>query len=537
MMKRYLAAFALLAFILAGCKDNNPTPTPEPEPQPEPEVPVFAAPTNLNVETPDGISAVLTWENASTDYDGVEVQKAGPSGKYKMMGNVPAGVMVFTDKDFTENGKYSYRICTFKGNTYSDYAIVDFTIDGIPEPTPEISVTSISNEPNMLVINYTVTDDLGGSVKNGIVWTTDSTDPSLENGESFEYWKNLRNGAGGIGILLNPTCPVKVRAYAKSITEGTVGYSETIEVNPAQQPAPYNVSYEDITPSELPSEIKVYKAHTTVTGHPLNIWYSIADLSTGNVTLRTICTDSGKQKSSAMAKAQTESPYVFVNGGYFGGNASVSYVLDKGVQKAENESFLARKKSYYVSRGVFGVTSDAKSSVNWRFGRSVSGGPYFYDTPIPQIDGAPELSPSKNFPSPAIDPGYYSAIGGGPVLVKDGKIRINFVMLDDVYLSNFELFPSDIYNRSTRQPRTAIGCTADGKVVLMVVDGRNTGVSEGVILTDLASLMTGVGCVDVMNLDGGGSSVFCVGSDMTVLNRPTDGTERAVVSAVGFAKK
>jgi exopolysaccharide biosynthesis protein len=71
----------------------------------------------------------------------------------------------------------------------------------------------------------------------------------------------------------------------------------------------------------------------------------------------------------------------------------------------------------------------------------------------------------------------------------------------------------------------------------MVVDGRNTGVSEGVILTDLARLMTGVGCVDVMNLDGGGSSVFCVGSDMTVLNRPTDGTERAVVSAVGFAKK
>ena len=537
MMKRLFACFALSAFLLAGCKENIPDPQPKPEPEPEPEVPVFAAPTNLRVETPDGISAILTWDNESTDYDGVEIQKAGPDGKYKMLGNVPAGTKTYTDDAFSENGHYSYRLCTYKGNTYSDYAVVEFTIDGIPEPTPTVSITLVENEPNMIVVRYTITDDLGGSVKNGIVWTTDSTDPTIDSENTFAYWKNLRKDANGIGVLMNPEGPVKIRVYAKSITTGTVGYSETLDITPANQPAPYNVSYEDITPSELPSEIKVYKAHTTVTGHPLNIWYSIADLSTGNVAFRALCVEGSKQKTSVMAKSQTTNPYVFVNGGYFGGSASVSYVMDNGVQKAENESYLARKKSYYVSRGVFGVTSTAESSVCWRFGRAVSGGPYFYDTPIPQIDGAPEMSPSATFPSPAITPGYYNAIGGGPVLVKDGKIRINFLMLDDVYLSNYELFPSDIFNKSTRQPRTAIGSTADGKVVLMVVDGRNTGVSEGVILTDLARLMTGVGCVDVMNLDGGGSSVFCVGQDMTVLNRPTDGSERAVISAVGFAKK
>ena len=75
------------------------------------------------------------------------------------------------------------------------------------------------------------------------------------------------------------------------------------------------------------------------------------------------------------------------------------------------------------------------------------------------------------------------------------------------------------------------------KVVLMVVDGRNTGVSEGVILTDLARLMQGVGCTDVLNLDGGGSSVFCAGQNLTILNRPSsNGAERSVISMVGFAK-
>lgn len=543
MMRRYLAAFALLAFLLAGCKDNNPTPTPDPEPKPEPEVPVFAAPTNLQVETPDGISAILSWENASTDYDGVEVQKAGPSGKYKMKGNVPAGVFTYSDQDFTENGQYSYRICTFKGNTYSDYSTVDFTIDGIPDPAPQVKIDKVEKASNMIVVRYTITEDLGGYNESGVVWTYDSSVPELETSSSFRYWKKRMKGGSGLGIIDNPTGPLTFRVFSRNILSGAIGYSEPVSTEPDQEPSAYNVSYTDITPADVPSEIKVYKASTTVTGRPLNIWYAIADLSTGNVVLRTLC-PSGNAKTSVYAKANVATPYVFTNGGYFYNGASLSYLLDNGVQKADNDSFLSRTNSYYASRGVFGVTSDGKSSVCWRFGRSDFGGPYFYDTPIPQIDGAAQLRPSATFPSTAINPGYYSAIGGGPVLVKDGKMRINFIAEDESlsdkdknYLSNYELFYTDIFNKTTRQPRTAIGRTADGKVVLMVVDGRNSGVSEGVVLTDLARLMTGVGCVDVLNLDGGGSSVFCAGQNLTVLNRPSDGTERSVFTMVGFAKK
>ena len=538
-MKKFISLLLSLSLLIWGCK---PTPTPEPQPQPQPQPQpepekVLVAPSNLHVEVLSGIEANLTWDNASNDYDGVALEKAAPKGKFKPVANIPAGTFSYHDTDFTENGEYIYRLCSFKGNTFSDYVRVSFTIDGVPDPLPQVSVDKIETASNMIVVRYTITADLDKNVENGIVWSYTSTEPTLDSDESFKYWYKLPVGKQGLGVIMNPTGPVTLRAYAKVVTDNLVGYSEPVTAQPEAEPQPYNVTYEDVTPSTLPSEIKVYKAHTEVTGRPLNVWYAIGDLSTGNVELRVLCPDSGKKTTSSLALSKAGMPYVFTNGGYFGGNASVSYILDRGTLKGENESFLSRKKEYYVSRGVFGVTSTAEASVCWRFGRNVAGGPYFYDTPIPQIDGAAALSPTATFPSPAIDPKYYSAIGGGPVLVKDGRTVVNFLMQDDVYLSNFELFPADIFNKSTRQPRTAIGRTADGKVVLMVVDGRKSGVSEGVVLTDLARLMRGVGCVDVLNLDGGGSSVMCAGTDMKVLNNPSDGTERAVVSIVGFAKK
>lgn len=549
-MKKYSFIVSLmLPLAVIACKgeenpdDGNPD-SGSNNGQNEEVKPSLVAPSNLNVSTPGGAEATITWENASTDYDGVDIEKAVGTGKYKRLTTLSAGVFTYTDTDFTENGSYSYRLCSFKGLTYSDYASVDFTIEGIPDPVPMATISKVETAPNMIVVRFSITEDLGKTVENGIVWSYTSASPELGKDETYTYWKKLRTGSDGVGVIFDPTGTVTLRAYAKSTSGDIVGYSDPVTATPDTQPAPYDVTYTDITPGDFPSEIKVYNAtKTMVTGRPLNIWYAIADLSTGNVVLRTLCPN-GYAKTSEWPKTHTESPYVFTNGGYFY-TTSLSYVLDQGVFKAENDHSLSRKYTYPTARGVFGVTEDAKTSVCWRYGGTVGGGPYFYDVPIHQIDGATPLKPSATYPAPAIDPGYYSAIGGGPVLVKDGKIQINFLAEDEsladadkCYLSNFELFYTDIFNKSTRQPRTAIGRRADGKVVLMVVDGRNSGVSEGVVLTDMARLMTGVGCVDVLNLDGGGSSTFCVGNDLQILNRPSsNNVERSVISMVGFARK
>lgn len=109
------------------------------------------------------------------------------------------------------------------------------------------------------------------------------------------------------------------------------------------------------------------------------------------------------------------------------------------------------------------------------------------------------------------------AIGGGPRLVKNGSVSVT---------RDYERFDAS-YN--SRHPRSAIGYTANREVVILAVDGRSSS-SKGLTLDELAKLMVKLGCVDAMNLDGGGSTTLVLGG--TVVNRPSDGGLRSVANAL-----
>jgi exopolysaccharide biosynthesis protein len=82
-----------------------------------------------------------------------------------------------------------------------------------------------------------------------------------------------------------------------------------------------------------------------------------------------------------------------------------------------------------------------------------------------------------------------------------------------------------------KNPRTAVGITATGQVIIMVVDGRSTG-SYGLTLYQLGKEMKALGAVNAVNLDGGGSSTMWI-KGMGVVNHPTDTTgERPVSNAI-----
>ena len=68
-----------------------------------------------------------------------------------------------------------------------------------------------------------------------------------------------------------------------------------------------------------------------------------------------------------------------------------------------------------------------------------------------------------------------------------------------------------------KNPRTAIGYTGDNNLIMVTVDGRE-GSSVGMTLMQLAGFMKSIGCVNAMNLDGGGSTVMYV--DGAVVNNP-----------------
>lgn len=85
-------------------------------------------------------------------------------------------------------------------------------------------------------------------------------------------------------------------------------------------------------------------------------------------------------------------------------------------------------------------------------------------------------------------------------------------------------------------PRTAVGIKADGNIIFYTIDGRQQGYSYGAQLKTLAQRMAELGCVDAINLDGGGSTVISAvfpGNDFsTTVNSPSDGYLRNVANFI-----
>ena len=105
-------------------------------------------------------------------------------------------------------------------------------------------------------------------------------------------------------------------------------------------------------------------------------------------------------------------------------------------------------------------------------------------------------------------------VGGIPMLIRNGKIVVQPCS------SSF----------CRRNPRTAIGWTGSGEILLVVVDGRHRRWSVGASLLEMARMMRDHGAIEALNLDGGGSSTMVVRGD--VVNRPSDGHERRITNAV-----
>lgn len=87
-------------------------------------------------------------------------------------------------------------------------------------------------------------------------------------------------------------------------------------------------------------------------------------------------------------------------------------------------------------------------------------------------------------------------------------------------------------------PRTALGFDNTGAwLLLVVVDGRQPGFSEGVSLFELASLLLSEGCSQSINLDGGGSSIMLIrepGKEVRTVNSPSGKTHRPVPVMLGI---
>ncbi|MEU6720964.1 phosphodiester glycosidase family protein [Nonomuraea sp. NPDC046802] len=111
-------------------------------------------------------------------------------------------------------------------------------------------------------------------------------------------------------------------------------------------------------------------------------------------------------------------------------------------------------------------------------------------------------------------------IAGGVGLVRNGKVKIT-AKLDGHDSMNMIL---------RRHPRTLLGLTKNGSLILATIDGRSPGMTVGANFPEAAQFMRWLGAKQAINLDGGGSTAMVVGGKL--VNRPSDGVERGVGDAL-----
>jgi hypothetical protein len=110
---------------------------------------------------------------------------------------------------------------------------------------------------------------------------------------------------------------------------------------------------------------------------------------------------------------------------------------------------------------------------------------------------------------------FYTAVTGGDRLLNGGAIGVSAV-------------PPDAF--SDKNPRTAVGLSADKSSLLLVtIDGRQPGYSDGATLYETADWLRTLGAYDALNLDGGGSTNLVMADPngkARYLNQVSDGRPR-----------
>ncbi len=279
----------------------------------------------------------------------------------------------------------------------------------------------------------------------------------------------------------------------------------------------------------LPKSVQVFYSNDTIHGRPNHAYYVIADLKDQQLLFPAKATNG--VRNTPLKFYETESkPLLVMNCTFFEfvHNTNVSLVMNDGRQLAFSNNSIARrgKDTFTYSHpviGALGIDKKRKADIAWVLSDSTKKYPWASQYPVsPVIDSAEHLNIPKFVASHAFKKWkMQTAVAGGPVLVQNASIAIS---------NNQELkFGGKAIN--DKHPRTAMGYTADGKLIFLVIEGRFPGKSEGATLIEEATILRDLGSVEALNLDGGGSSCLLVNGKETIHPSDKEG-ERAVPAVI-----
>ena len=293
----------------------------------------------------------------------------------------------------------------------------------------------------------------------------------------------------------------------------------------------------------LLSSIHVYKTTDLLDGKPNIAYYLIADLKDKNLLFATDTTYKRRFTPTQFYQKNNQ-PLLVVNTTFFSfqTNQNLNLVIKDGKLVGYNiHSVPGRGRDTFTYRHLYGsaigISKKRNPDIAWLYTDSTKKFAYAMQSSMPPLKdsfinfGFDKAIYTSSIASHGIIPPTLSkwkmktAVGGGPVLIQAGQIKIS---------NNEELkFAGNAIN--DKHPRTAIGYTKDNKLIVLVVQGRFPGIAEGATLEQEAKILQDLGSWEALNLDGGGSSCMLVNGKETI--KPSDPIGQRAVPAVFIISK
>jgi hypothetical protein len=268
----------------------------------------------------------------------------------------------------------------------------------------------------------------------------------------------------------------------------------------------------------LPPSVHVYFTNQPMDSSPFKAYYLVADLNDKKLEF-TVDTGRDRRLTPSVFYERNGKALAVVNCTFFSfeTNRSLNTVIKEGNILAFNNRKVRGRGAdsivfYRPHMSAIGISRKREPDIAWVQADSTARNPQVIQTPPVKKTGAEE---PNNFRKWNVE----TAVGGGPVLVQEGQVKI----------TNEEemMFMGRTIN--DKHPRTAMGYTQDGKLVILVVEGRNKEAS-GATLGQEARIFQELGCWEALNLDGGGSSCLLVNGKSTI--RVSDALGQRPVPAV-----
>ena len=276
----------------------------------------------------------------------------------------------------------------------------------------------------------------------------------------------------------------------------------------------------------LPSAFHLFLCADSLDGAPFRAFYAAVKLKDKGLVFGVETANGGAITPDEYCRQQEKMPLLVVNGPFFSmeSNRIHSLVVRSGkiiahpvhALKGIDEDPL---RYYYPTRSAIGIGRKRKADIAWIFSDEGVKRLYGFDH-NPVIAKGNEQVPSI-YDLGSVDWAWWdmkTAIGGGPTLVHESKIWITD--------KEEQLFSG---SGDRKGPRTAMGYTLDNTLLILVIEGRSPGISEGASLEQEAKIMKSLGSYKALNMDGGGSSCMLINGKPTITPSDNGGQRKLPV--------